>query len=131
MRGASLFLADLKMRLLQGDRGDWARAKGRSLLSLSAGKPTRKGGVWSAPHSCSAPVSTTLFLHFPWLCQTVSLGARLPTHPWRAGLGCTHVWRSYMLLAGRGAGECGTSWLGQKSSTMAGKKVCIIGSGNW
>ncbi|XP_054447106.1 glycerol-3-phosphate dehydrogenase [NAD(+)], cytoplasmic isoform X2 [Pteronotus mesoamericanus] len=36
-----------------------------------------------------------------------------------------------MLLAGRGAGECGTSWLRKKSGTMASKKVCIVGSGNW
>lgn len=37
-----------------------------------------------------------------------------------------------MLPAGRGAGESGTQLAAQaESSTMTGKKICIVGSGNW
>lgn len=60
------FLADFKMRPLQGGR---AGAKGRSSLAPSAGKPKKKSGAWTLPHSCSPPVS---FLPFPWLCQIPS-----------------------------------------------------------
>lgn len=72
----SYFLADLKMRPLQGGR---ARARGRSSLAPSAGKPKRKRGL--APGPFLFPTCLYPFLPFPWLCQSPCLPGHPPPHP--------------------------------------------------
>lgn len=89
----------------------WAGAKGRSLPAPSAGKPKRK----SRPGLCPIPVphlSLSPFPPFPGPARLCLPGC-LPSLPWRAGLGCTHVCWNYMLPASRGAGESGTQLAAQ------------------
>ena len=89
----------------------WAGAKGRSLPAPSAGKPKRK----SRPGLCPVPVphlSLSPFPPFPGPARLCLPGC-LPSLPWRAGLGCTHVCWNYMLPASRGAGESGTQLAAQ------------------
>lgn len=108
----------------------WAGAEGSSVPAPSAGKPKRKSkpglGPIPVPH-LSLPFSS-LSLALP---DSVSLGARLPS-PGGRGLAaptCVGV------ICSQPAEELGrvapSWWPRQRSGTMAGKKVCIVGSGNW
>ena len=108
----------------------WAGAEGSGMPALSAGKPKRKSGPGLGPipvPHLSLPFSS-LSLALP---DSVSLGARLPS-PGGRGLAaptCVGV------ICSQPAEELGrvapSWWLRQRSGTMAGKKVCIVGSGNW
>lgn len=79
---------------------------------------------------CPIPVPhLSLFLSPISLARPDCLPRRLP--PLEGGAWLHPRVAELYAPSGEKSWECGTSWLRQKRGTMAGKKVCILGSGNW